>query len=245
LLAAFAQVRSDMAHAVASPMPRASATAPHVNSVGLAFVPIPRFKTLVGTHPVRVQDYQLYCTAKNITFPDQKNPTDLTHPVVNVSWQEAIDYCLWLTSKERDEGIMPKDQFYRMLYDLEWSAAIGLPNEGEDTPAERSKQKQGYPWGPGYPPRKDFGNYHQSLKKDDFEFTSPVDAFLPNDLGIYDLSGNVWEWVMDNYNATRTYHTLRGGAWDFCGTGLMSSARNANDPNGRGTSIGFRIAWSA
>ena len=72
-------------------MPRASATAPHVNSVGLAFVPIPRFKTLVGTHPVRVQDYQLYCTAKNITFPDQKNPTDLTHPVVNVSWQEAID----------------------------------------------------------------------------------------------------------------------------------------------------------
>jgi hypothetical protein len=139
LLAAFAQVRSDMAHAVASPMPRASATAPHVNSVGLAFVPIPRFKTLVGTHPVRVQDYQLYCTAKNITFPDQKNPTDLTHPVVNVSWQEAIDYCLWLTSKERDEGIMPKDQFYRMLYDLEWSSAIGLPNEGEDTPAERSK----------------------------------------------------------------------------------------------------------
>ena len=226
-------------------MPHASATAPHVNSVGLAFVPIPRFKTLVGTHPVRVQDYQLYCTAKNITFPDQKNPTDLTHPVINVSWHEGIDYCLWLTAKERDEGVMPKDQFYRFLSDLEWSAAIGLPNEGEDTPAERSKQKPGYPWGPGYPPRKDFGNYHQSLKKDDFEFTSPIDAFQPNDLGIYDLSGNVWEWVMDNYNSSRTYHTLRGGAWDFCGSGLMSSARNANDPNGRGTSIGFRIAWAA
>jgi len=245
LLAAFAQVSSDIAHAVASLMPNARANEPHVNSVGLSFVPIPRFKTLVGTHPVRVQDFQLYCTDKNIAFPDQKNPTDLTHPVVNVSWHEGIDYCLWLTAKERDEGIMPKDQFYRFLSDLEWSAAIGLPNEGEGTPAERSKQKQGYPWGPGYPPRKDFGNYHQSLKKDDFEFTSPVDSFQPNDLGIYDLSGNVWEWVMDNYNSSRTYHTLRGGAWDFCGTGLMSSARNANDPNGRGTSIGLRIVWAS
>jgi hypothetical protein len=57
LLTAFAQVSSDMAHAVASPMPRASVSNPHVNSVGLSFVTIPRFKTLAGTHPVRVQDY--------------------------------------------------------------------------------------------------------------------------------------------------------------------------------------------
>jgi formylglycine-generating enzyme required for sulfatase activity len=88
-------------------------------------------------------------------------------------------------------------------------------------------------------------HYHQSLKVDDFEFTSPVDAFPPNEHGIYDLSGNVWEWVMDNYNSSRTYHTLRGGAWDFYGSGLMTSARNANDPNGRGTSIGFRIAFAS
>ena len=245
LLAAFAQVGKDQGNAVASTMPKASMAAPHVNSVGLSFLPIPRFKTLVCGHPVRVRDYRLYCIEKGLPFPDQKNPTDSTHPVVNVSWHEGIDYCLWLTAKEREMDRMGNDQFYRFLTDLEWSAAVGLPNESEETPAERSKQKPGYPWGPGYPPRKGFGNYHQSLKVDVFEFTSAVDAFPPNEHGFYDLSGNVWEWTMDNYNTSRAYHTLRGGAWDFYGSGLMSSARNANDPNGRGTSIGFRIAFAA
>lgn len=245
LLAAFAQVGKEQGIAVASTMPKASVASPYINSVGLSFVPVPRFKTLVCVYPIRVRDYKLYCIEKGIPFPDQKNPTDSTHPMVNVSWHEGIEYCLWLTAKERELGRMGNDQFYRFLTDLEWSSAIGLPNEPEETPAERSKQKPGYPWGPGYPPRKGVGNYHQSLKVDDFEFTSPVDAFPPNELGIYDLSGNVWEWVMDNYNTSRTYHTLRGGAWDFYGSGLMSSARNANDPNGRGTSIGFRIAFAS
>jgi hypothetical protein len=244
LLAAFAKVGAEQGLVLASPMPKASKEKPHVNSVGLSFVPVPRFKTLVCTIPLRVQDYRLYCVEKGIDFPDQKNPTDSTHPVVNVSWHEAIEYCLWLTAKEREAGLMGNDQFYRLLTDLEWSAAIGLPMEAEETPAERSKQKPGYPWGPGYPPRKGVGNYHPSLKVDEWEFTSPVDAFPANELGLYDLSGNVWEWCMDNYNTSRTYHTLRGGAWDFYGSGLMSSARNANDPNGRGTSIGFRIAFA-
>jgi hypothetical protein len=245
LLAAFAQVGKEHGIAVATAMPNASATAPYVNSVGLAFVPIPRFTTLVCINPIRVLDYRLYCSAKGMAFPDQQNPTGDIHPVVDISWHEGIDYCLWLTAKERDAGAMGNDQFYRLLTDLEWSSAVGLPNESEETPAERSKQMPGYPWGPDYPPRKGAGNYHQSLKVDDFEFTSPVDAFPANEHGIYDLSGNVWEWVMDNYNSSRTYHTLRGGAWDFYGSGLMSSARNANDPNGRGTSIGFRLAFAS
>lgn len=244
LLAAFASLSNENIAKAASPMPKASASKPHVNSIGLSFVPIPRFGTLACTYPTRVKDYKIYCEEKDMEFPNQTNPTADDHPVVNVTWHEAIDFCLWLTAKEREAGLMPEDQFYRLLTDLEWSAAVGLPNEAEETPAERSKQKPGYPWGPVYPPRKGIGNYHQSLKVDNYEFTSPVDAFDPNELGIYDLSGNVWEWCMDNFNTSRTYHTLRGGAWDFYGSGLMSSARNANDPNGKGVSVGFRIAWA-
>ncbi len=175
---------------------------------------------------------------------DQKNPTESNHPVVNVSWHDCIDFCLWLAARERESGRMADDQFDRLPTDLEWSAAVGLPPEAEETPAARSKQKPGYPWGPCYPPRKNVGNYHSSLRVDDWDFTSPVGSFEPNEFGFYDLSGNVWEWCMDNYNTSRTYHTLREGAWDFHGSGLMSSARNANDPNAKGASVGFRIAWA-
>ena len=244
LLAAFAQLNHEGAAVQSALMPKASVSNPHINSIGMPLVQVPRFKTLACIWPTRVCDYRLYCVEKGIQFPDQKNPTDSNNPVVNVSWHDGIDFCLWLTSKEREAGLMPEDQFYRLLTDLEWSAAVGLSDESEETPAERSKQKPGYPWGPGYPPRKGFGNYHQTLKVDDFEFTSPVGSFPANEYGFFDLSGNVWEWCMDNFNSSRTYHTLRGGAWDFYGSGLMSSARNANDPNVRGTSVGFRIAWA-
>lgn len=244
LLAAFARISNENISKAATAMPKATASHPHTNSIGMPFVPIPRFSTLVCVWPVRVRDYQLFCIEKDMEFPNQSHPTEADHPVVNVTWHEAIDFCLWLTAKERGAGKMPDDQFYRLLTDLEWSAAVGLANEPEDTPAERSKQKPGYPWGPIYPPRKGVGNFHPSLKVDDYEHTSPVGAFKPNELGIHDLSGNVWEWCMDNFNTSRTYHTLRGGAWDFYGSGLMSSARNANDPNGRGHSVGFRIAWA-
>jgi len=244
LLAAFARLGAESPEGQIAPMPQATVGEPHINSIGLPFVPIPRFKTLVCIWPIRVRDYRLYCVEKNLEFPNQKNPTDSDHPVVNITWHDGIDFCLWLTARERESGQMPESQFYRLLTDLEWSAAIGLPHEPEETPAERSKQKPGYPWGPIYPPRKNTGNYHPSLNVDEWDFTSPVGSFKPNEHGIFDLSGNVWEWCMDNYNTSRIYHTLRGGAWDFYGSGLMSSARNANDPNGKGTSVGFRIAWA-
>ncbi len=244
LLAAFAKLNHEGAMLQATPMSKATVATPHVNSIGMPFVPVPGFKTLGCIWPTRVCDYKLYCIEKGIEFPDQINPTDSTHPVINVNWHDGIDFCLWLTAKEREAGLMPEDQFYRLLTDLEWSAAIGLSHESQETPAERSKQKPGYPWGSGYPPLQGVGNYHQSLKVDDFEFTSPVGTFPANEFGYFDLSGNVWEWCMDNFNSSRAYHTLRGGAWDLYGSGLMSSARNANDPNSSGTSVGFRIAWA-
>ena len=50
---------------------------------------------------------------------------------------------------------------------------------------------------------------------------------------------------MDNYNTSLKYHAMRGGSWDIVGNALMSSARNANSPDGTGASMGLRIAWSS
>jgi hypothetical protein len=245
LLAALAE-RAHACEAIEPPpqMPTATAECPHFSRIGLPFVPIPGFKSLACIWPLRVCDYRLYCEDRGIPFPDQQNPTGDTHPVVNVSWRDGIEFCLWLTLEERAAGLMAEDQFFRLLTDLEWSAALGLPNEPESNPAARSKKIPGYPWGPSYPPPAGFGNFDQSLNVDSHAFTSPVDAFPPNELGMYDLSGNVWEWCMDNYNTSLKYHTMRGGSWDIVGTALMSSARNANSPDGTGASMGLRIAWS-
>ena len=244
LLVAFAEGTQDSDAIAPPPMPAATAVHPHISRTGLPFVPIPGFKTLACIWPLRVCDYRVYCEDRGLLFPDQQNPTGDTHPVVNVSWRDGIEFCLWLTLEERAAGLMADDQFFRLLTDLEWSAAVGLPNELGATPAERSKKIPVYPWGADYPPPAGFGNYDQSLNSDIYSFTSPVDAFHPNALGIYDLSGNVWEWCMDNYSASRKYQTMRGGSWDIGGHALMSSARNANDPDGTGTSMGLRIAWS-
>jgi len=59
----------------------------------------------------------------------------------------------------------------------------------------RSGIAEGYPWGPDFPPPPDAGNYHSRLKCGNFPETSPVGSFAPNKLGIFDLGGNVWEWV--------------------------------------------------
>ena len=91
LLAAFTQVGKEHGIALATAMPNASATAPYVNSIGLSFVPIPRFTTLVCINPIRVLDYRLYCSTKGMAFPDQQNPTGDIHPVVDISWHEGID----------------------------------------------------------------------------------------------------------------------------------------------------------
>jgi len=233
--------------AIATPprMPTATAESPHLSRVGLPFVPIPGFKTLACIWPLRVCDYRLYCDERGLPFPDQQHPTGDIHPVVNVSWRDGIEFCLWLTLEERAAGLMAEDQFFRLLTDLEWSASLGLPNEPESNPAERSKKISGYPWGSSYPPPAGFGNFDRTLNVDPYPFTSPVNAFPPNDLGIYDLSGNVWEWCMDNYSASLKYHTMRGGSWDIQGHALMSSARNANDPDSKGSCMGLRIAWSS
>lgn len=274
---------------------------PFINSLGMPFVPIPRFDTRFCIWPVRVQDYEVFCMATGTTFPSCPFSQEGNHPVVSISWYAAKAFCKWLTEKERSEGKIDKESAYRLASDLEWSAAVGLPHEPEDCPANRHLKARGYPWGLSWPPPKNAGNYEheridqmglfncikekqEDLKNttaliaefdpstpahiispwfekeskleaaiqklsnqynkwkkawtpvDTFEFTSPVGSFKANQLGIFDLGGNVWEWCEDSWAANSSQDKIiRGGSYMF-----LPSTQDDVSPNQEMYSSSYR-----
>jgi formylglycine-generating enzyme required for sulfatase activity len=77
---------------------------------------------------------------------------------------------------------------------------------------------------------------------DGYVTTSPVMSFAPNNLGIYDLAGNVWEWCEDFYDEKKAGHVLRGGSWYVADQArLLTSFRSRNGPGIRYSHGGFRV----
>jgi formylglycine-generating enzyme required for sulfatase activity len=181
-----------------------------------------------------------------------------THPVVGVSWEDARAFCQWLTEKERREGRLSARQRYRLPTDAEWSVAVGLQGETGGTPGLKSmKIKEVYPWGNQWPPPRGAGNFGGEESKDanlpqNFAFisgyndayprTSPVGSFTANPFGLYDLSGNAWEWCEDFFNGESGVRVMRGGSWFLRNPEtLLSSCRRRGAPDGRYCTIGFRV----
>jgi formylglycine-generating enzyme required for sulfatase activity len=182
--------------------------------------------------------------------------------VVKVNWADAVAFCKWLTDKEHDENVLENRQEYRLPTDPEWSAAVGLKNEGGATPETRDgKIRNEFPWGKQWPPPAGSGNYADKAAQrarggvldnysDGFAQTSPSGSFKPNAAGIYDLGGNVWEWCAEGYKGESTsgrdWGVLRGGSW---ATGkraeMQSSYRNVVDRNERDVIYGFRCVLAA
>jgi formylglycine-generating enzyme required for sulfatase activity len=192
------------------------------------------------------------------TWKDPGFPQTDEHPVVGVNWFDADAFCRWLTAKERKAGLIKSDVEYRLPTDLEWSAAIGLGKETGKTPEDRlSNGREVYPWGAFWPPPTEFGNYAGTesaagkpswwgtipgIYQDRFSRSAPVGSFAPNRLGIYDLSGNVWEWCADPYTTSSMAKIIRGGCWGSDRPAyLLSAKRNNAFPKMRNDETGFRI----
>ncbi|MBP7948855.1 MAG: SUMF1/EgtB/PvdO family nonheme iron enzyme [Verrucomicrobiales bacterium] len=188
---------------------------------------------------------------------------DETHPVTCVSWEDAQAFIAWLNKQE--PGLT-----YRLPTDHEWSCAVGIgdrENAAASPESKHAKIEGVYPWGTSFPPPSGSGNYADSAAAAKFEKriegisgytdgyagTAPVMSFpkgRSND-GLYDLGGNVWEWMASGYDGNdplgkdRTLtkgRALRGGSWDLNGPGgLLSSSRGFYDPGSRGIISGIRL----
>jgi serine/threonine protein kinase len=248
-----------MASTPATPTPLPGATPTPVvvaggNSLGIKFVPVGDVEFAIWQ--TRVKDFEAFAKAVNLRSNSWKGPgfkQGPDHPVVNVSWQEAIAFCKWLTDKEHKENILPANQYYRLPSDLEWSKAVGLAEETGKTPEARDMGVQDvYPWGTQWPPPAGAGNYtgeetgsDVAIKgyEDGFAWTSPVGSFPPNKLGLYDMGGNVWQWCMDNWTPESKAKVLRGASW-YNGAlklSLLSSCRVHAAPDSSTDNYGFRI----
>lgn len=234
----------------------------HENGLGMKFTPIPGTSVFFSIWDTRVRDFRAYADATeyrqqggiivsygatwgldaNASWENPKFAQTDCHPVVGVSWQDAKAFCKWLTDNDRDDGWIGKDQEYRLPTDAEWSIAVGLPQESGNTPAEKAaKAGEFYPWGAKWPPPKEAGNYDPSLVVDSHDYTSPVWKFPANRFGLYDMSGNVWQWCEDWYYEDKQDRVMRGGSWDVVNPEfLLSSARCGGDPDLRSSVIGFR-----
>jgi formylglycine-generating enzyme required for sulfatase activity len=169
-------------------------------------------------------------------------------PVEQVSWDEVIEYC---NKRSVKEGLMPAYTVSGTTVTWNRSASgYRLPTEEEWEFAARGGSGAGYLIYAGSNSVDSVGWYWDNSGSK----THPVGTKAANGLGLYDMSGNVWEWCWDWYGAYSTssvtdpmgassgsYRVFRGGSWSFSGQYLRSAYRIYSTPSLRNFDIGFRL----
>ena len=188
----------------------------------------------MAVFPVTRHDYQDFLDATNRDRPrgwDDSAFGAPDQPVVGVSWNDAVVYCLWRSS---------------------YGELVRIPTEAEWERAARGRQTESdFPWGddiPAWIPNEGRGP---------LEGPWAVGLGEPNDFGLYGIAANIHEWCADWHS--RTYYressrrnptgppsgerrTSRGGAWRHAVTISRNAARSKLDPSYRYTDYGFRLA---
>ncbi|MCB1821006.1 MAG: SUMF1/EgtB/PvdO family nonheme iron enzyme, partial [Candidatus Competibacteraceae bacterium] len=151
------------------------------------------------------------------------------HPVENLAWLEAVPFCRWLSARLGYEVRLPTE--------WEWQRAATGGNPANE-----------YPWGPKWD-----GN---RANTDESELNrSTAVGLYPHGIslvGALDMSGNVWEWCLNEYDQPRNVtptgdarRVVRGGAWNDYRSDARAASRIDDAPGGRGNFIGFRLACSS
>jgi formylglycine-generating enzyme required for sulfatase activity len=172
------------------------------------------------------------------------------HPVVNVSWNDAMAFCKWLSRKE--------GRTYRLPTEAEWEYACRAGTttryySGDDpeTLVEVGNVADATV-------KAKFPDLKYTIKASDgYVFTAPVGKFKPNSFGLYDMHGNAWQWCAD-WSGPKYYaksptddptgpdsgdvRVLRGGSWNVWPGHARSATRNRYAPGDRASSTGFRVA---
>mgnify|MGYP006277316783 CR=1 FL=1 len=213
---------------------------PFTNSLGMQFVEVPGTQVLFSVYETRVKDFIQFAEAENRDWPQPSFPQGKSHPAVNISWEDAKNFCSWLTLLETEKGYLPEGWRYRLPTEKEWMSAVTDQPFFEDEPGFNPELK--FPWGDSWPPPKNAGNYSPELHIEDFPKTAPVGSFLPNVYGIHDMGGNVWEWCEDFFEGARDIRVLKGGSYNMREvTDILITTKIGNVSYIRLPAYGFRV----
>ena len=167
--------------------------------------------------------------------PDDANWGRGRQPVMRVSWNDAQEYVAWLSKKT--------GKAYRLLSEAEWEYAA------------RGGTTTRYPWGDD--PGIKLANFKDSGSQWSGKQAAPVGSFAANRYGLYDMSGNVWEWTLDCWNENYVgapvdgkawesgdclRRVVRGGSWVFFPQLARVAVRGRLEPADRFSYLGFRLA---
>ncbi len=214
------------------------------NSLEMRFAEVDGIGILLSIWETRVKDYRSFVNETKRDWPEPGIIQDNNHPAVMVSWEDATQFCRWLTDKEVKAGRIPEGCRYRLPTSAEWSLAVGLktPDYTDTTALLQGLSQTEFPWGGGWPPSEKAGNYHADLGCDSFPTTAPVGSFSPNQFGLFDMGGNVWEWCSDSFKNSIDFRVLRGASWRMRSPGdLLSSIEIGNVGHIRLNTYGFRV----
>jgi formylglycine-generating enzyme required for sulfatase activity len=174
---------------------------------------------------------KVFDTKLNWRNPGYPNPQADDEPVVQVSWNDAMAFCKWLSKQER--------RHYRLPTEAEWEYACRAGTTTRWASGDSAELLDAIAWTP----------------KSDVSAPRPVGRKAPNAFGLFDMHGNVWEWCLDRYGPYRAgpeinphgptvgnQRVLRGGAWDRKKLRRTTSTyRSAAEPEGRFYTYGFRV----
>jgi formylglycine-generating enzyme required for sulfatase activity len=166
------------------------------------------------------------------------------HPVLHVSWNDAVGYCRWFSEQT--------GKSYRLPTEAEWEYACRAGshtpfNTGENLTTSQANYDGNFP-------------YNNNLKGVYRQNTVPVDSLAHNAWGLYNMHGNVWEWCSDWFcgtyydeckangtvtnpagPATGSYRVIRGGSWNLHAARCRSALRIFHIPDARFCNFGFRL----